>query len=74
LFLFACMLLRGLLRTLSEGAVLEILDEGLLIIGWVAMWRPLENLPLRLDTDQPPLSRFRQAVEHAGSRPVEVKS
>ena len=42
LFLFGCMLLRGLLHAVSDGAVLEILDEGLLIIGWVAMWRPLE--------------------------------
>ena len=42
LFLFGCMLLRGLLRAVSDGAVLEIIDEGLLIIGWVAMWRPME--------------------------------
>ena len=42
LFLFACLLLRGLLRTVGDEAVLGILGEGLLIIGWVAMWRPLE--------------------------------
>ena len=42
LFLFACLLLRGLLHTVGGGTVFEILGEGLLIIGWVAMWRPLE--------------------------------
>ena len=42
LFLFACLLLRGLLRTVGDEAVFGILGEGLLIIGWVAMWRPLE--------------------------------
>jgi len=42
LFLFACLLLRGLLRTVGDETVLGVLGEGLLIIGWVAMWRPLE--------------------------------
>jgi hypothetical protein len=26
-----------------SGASVEFLSEGLLIAGWVAMWRPLEN-------------------------------
>jgi len=42
LFLFGCLLLRGLLQSIKDGAVPGILGEGLLIIGWVAMWRPLE--------------------------------
>jgi hypothetical protein len=42
LFLFDCLLLRSLLHTIGDGAVFGILGEGLLIIGWVAMWRPLE--------------------------------
>jgi len=41
-FLFACVLLRELALSSSSGAVADILGEGLLIIGWVAMWRPLE--------------------------------
>lgn len=36
------MLLWGLLKSFARGAVLEIFDERLLIIGWVAMWRLLE--------------------------------
>lgn len=30
--------------TLTAGPVREILREGLVITGWVAMWRPLEIL------------------------------
>ena len=41
-FLFSCVLLRELAFSFGSGAVSDILGEGLLIIGWVAMWRPLE--------------------------------
>jgi len=41
-FLFCCMLLRELASSLSNDAASEIFGEGMLIIGWVAMWRPLE--------------------------------
>jgi hypothetical protein len=40
IFLFCCALVRGL--ALSLGTPGDILGEGMLIIGWVAMWRPLE--------------------------------
>ena len=36
--------LAELVRFLPEGTVREILREGLIIIGWVVMWRPLELL------------------------------
>ena len=32
----------GVARYLGEGRLGEIVREGLLIGGWVAMWRPLE--------------------------------
>lgn len=39
----ACILLRQiLLGVLPEGAVAGILAEGLVIVGWVANWRPIE--------------------------------
>lgn len=38
-FLLVCLLLRSLLTQTPLGAFLQ---EGLLIVGWVAMWRPLE--------------------------------
>jgi len=45
LFLAACMLARELLlRSLGEVEWLRFVEEGLLIVGWVAMWRPLELL------------------------------
>jgi hypothetical protein len=41
-FLFFCVLLRQLAFSFGTGSVAEIAREGTLIIGWVAMWRPLE--------------------------------
>jgi hypothetical protein len=41
-FLLACTLLRELAFSLVRGAISNITGEGMLIIGWVAMWRPLE--------------------------------
>jgi hypothetical protein len=38
------MLLRSALRQDEHGEWLRFVEEGLLIIGWVAMWRPLELL------------------------------
>jgi hypothetical protein len=41
-FLLCCTLLRELSFSLGNGAISDIIGEGMLIIGWVAMWRPLE--------------------------------
>jgi hypothetical protein len=41
-FLFACIVLRELAFAFGRGALEEIAAEGLLIVDWVAMWRPLE--------------------------------
>jgi hypothetical protein len=41
-FLFACMSIRQIATALAPGAISEIFSEGLLILGWVAMWRPLQ--------------------------------
>ena len=43
-FLLSCTLLRELAFSLGSGAISDIIGEGMLIIGWVAMWRPLEIL------------------------------
>lgn len=40
-FLAACLLLRQLLVGLTDSGT-TIVSEGLLILGWVAMWRPVE--------------------------------
>lgn len=42
-FLFACVALRELVHaTIAATTLREILAEGLLISGWVAMWRPIQ--------------------------------
>jgi len=41
-FLFCCVSLRELAFSFGSNAASEIFGEGMLIIGWVAMWRPLE--------------------------------
>jgi len=40
-FLFVCLSARELLIK-SNGSLAAILSEGLLILGWVAMWKPVE--------------------------------
>ena len=41
-FLILCMALREGALSYTQTAVLRIVGEGLLILGWVAMWGPLE--------------------------------
>lgn len=41
-FLVVCLSLRQLIDTFSAMPGEEILSEGLLILGWVAMWRPVD--------------------------------
>jgi len=43
-FLFACILIRQLAFSLGPGTASEGIAEGMLIAGWVAMWRPLDIL------------------------------
>src|SRR5262245_61865094 len=42
IFLFGCIALRQVILAVGHGLVAQIADEGLYIVGWVAMWRPLE--------------------------------
>ena len=41
-FLLCCSLFRELAHALGNDAVWQMLDQGMIIIGWVAMWRPME--------------------------------
>lgn len=43
-FLFACIALRQVFFPAPTSTFGEIVAEGLLILGWVAMWRPMETL------------------------------
>jgi hypothetical protein len=41
-FLAVCMFLRQFALSYGPSPTTRVLEEGLLILGWVAMWRPLE--------------------------------
>jgi hypothetical protein len=42
IFLLCCTLLGELAFSFGHGSITDIVGEGMLIVGWVAMWRPLE--------------------------------
>jgi len=67
-FLVACMVLRELLRQVADTGWLQVIEEGLLIIGWVAMWRPIELLLY----DWRPQRRMRRTYENLARMRVEV--
>jgi hypothetical protein len=65
-FLGACLALR---RSLLASDSHELLAEGLLIIGWVALWRPVEMFLY----DWWPLLRRRRRFESLARMRVEVR-
>jgi len=68
-FLFACLSAREFLPPLL-GARSRILDEGLLIIGWVALWRPLEIFLY----DWWPIRRKQAVLRQLAVIPIDVRS
>jgi hypothetical protein len=70
LFLVACLVLRRALIANPVVVDSAIVDEGLLILGWVAMWRPIEVLLY----DWWPLARRRRLLRRLATVPVEVRS
>ncbi|MEY4762253.1 MAG: hypothetical protein RLZZ200_2109 [Pseudomonadota bacterium] len=69
LFLLGCLSARRLLMPLPDGDLEQILGEGLLIIGWVALWRPLEIFLY----DWWPVWRHGRELRWLASRPVELR-
>jgi uncharacterized membrane protein YbhN (UPF0104 family) len=67
-FLAACMGLREVLHNVEAARWPRLLEEGLLIVGWVAMWRPLELLLY----DWWPLLRRKRTFENLSRMRVEV--
>lgn len=68
IFLVVCMLLRQLLRSLQGGEWVHVAEEGLLILGWVAMWRPIELLLY----DWRPQRRMQRTHQNLARMRVEV--
>ncbi|EAU54873.1 hypothetical protein [Mariprofundus ferrooxydans] len=69
LFLFACLAGREMLSTPHPGLVRDMFGEGLLICGWVAMWRPIQIYLY----DWWPIRRMRRIYEKIRAMPVEVR-
>lgn len=65
MFLFACLWLRRTIAATSH----EVLREGLLIIGWVALWRPVEMFLY----EWWPLLQGARRLEAIARMPVEVR-
>jgi hypothetical protein len=65
-FLFACL---SLIDSLADDARFEMITHGLLIIGWVALWRPVEIFLY----DWWPIKRRQLRSKAIARMPVEVK-
>ncbi|MFO0995540.1 MAG: hypothetical protein U1F33_02575 [Alphaproteobacteria bacterium] len=69
-FLLACLSLRQLVLSFDDSAFGHVLAEGLLITGWVAMWRPIEILLY----EWWPIRRRCRVAEKLTTMPVEVRT
>jgi hypothetical protein len=69
-FLMVCLGLRRWLIAQPLATDRTILGEGLLILGWVAMWRPTEALLY----DWLPLSWRRALLRRLATIPVEIRT
>jgi hypothetical protein len=67
-FLSACVLVRQLLMRFGGGWP-QFVTESVLILGWVAMWRPLEIFLY----DWWPLARMLRIYQKLSTMPVEVR-
>ena len=80
LFLAFCLVLSGMAAKLSPPALAKVLAEGLIIVGWVAMWKPLELFlydwwPLRKEwRDLQRLSQMRVRLIPAHPQAVESRA
>lgn len=69
-FLFSCIALRQIFLRPPLTTFGGILNEGLLILGWVAMWRPVETLLY----DWWPLRRLARIYAELAGIDVELRS
>jgi hypothetical protein len=69
LFLGLCLSLRQLVATNGWYAGGEILREGLLIVGWIALWRPVEIFLF----DWWPIRNDQRLLDWIARQPVETR-
>ena len=70
LFLTLCLALAGVIGELGLGWFGEAVSEGLVIFGWVALWRPGEIFLY----DWWPLLRHRRQMDRLAAMPVELRA
>ncbi len=68
-FLVACLSLRALVSASATGPVRDIAAEGLVIAGWVAMWRPIQIFLY----DWWPLRRMVRLYDKLAHVPVRIR-
>lgn len=70
LFLIACLGLRRVVVASLGASERSVVGEGLLILGWVAMWRPTEVLLY----EWWPLARRRTLLRRLSGIPVDIRT
>jgi hypothetical protein len=68
-FLVTCITLDNAIGSLFDTTIVKILHEGLFIVGWVAMWRPIEIFLY----DWVPLDRDQRIFRKLSKVPIEIK-
>ncbi len=68
-FLLACLSLRQIVLAFDDSSIAHVVAEGLLITGWVAMWRPIEILLY----EWWPIRRRCRVAAKLTTMPVEVR-
>ena len=69
-FLFVCILIRQVAYSFGSGTASKIIAEGILIAGWVAMWRPLDTFLY----DWWPIRRRARVLGKLAEMPVVVRA
>lgn len=69
-FLFLCIAARRFLHLLGEGTLAGIVEEGLLIMGWVAMWQPIQVFLY----DWWPIRRRRDIERRLAGAEIEIRA
>ncbi|MFO1069793.1 MAG: hypothetical protein U1E14_14840 [Geminicoccaceae bacterium] len=69
-FLALCLALNVAVRFADLGWTGDVVEEGLIIVGWVALWRPAEIFLF----DWWPLRRQRRFLERLAAMPVEPRA
>ena len=69
-FLATCLTLRRIVEPLAWGEAGATIGEGLLIMGWVAMWRPIQLFLY----DWWPIRRQLRLLREIAQMPIDVRS